>query len=96
MRALYARVIEIAPAPIPVLVQGETGTGKEWIARALHDYSAPRDRPFTVLDCGSIPNTLIDATLFGAERGAFTGAVQTSPGVFEMARGGTIFLRRNR
>ncbi len=75
-----------------VLVQGETGTGKELVARAIHDLSPRRDRPFVVVDCGSLPPTLVASELFGHERGAFTGADKKYAGAFERADGGTVFL----
>jgi DNA-binding NtrC family response regulator len=77
---------------VPVIIQGETGTGKELVARAIHDLSSRRGGPLVVLDCGAIPPNLIESELFGHERGAFTGAVASRPGAFERAQGGTIFL----
>jgi DNA-binding NtrC family response regulator len=92
MRELFARLDKLAPNQTTVLVTGETGVGKELVAEALHSYS-PRSRgPFIVLDCGSIPPSLIESELFGHERGAFTGATLSHPGVFERAHGGTVFL----
>jgi transcriptional regulator with PAS, ATPase and Fis domain len=75
-----------------VLVQGETGTGKEIAALILHKLSGRRDKPFIKVDCGAIPPTLIESELFGYERGSFTGAYKKKLGRFEMANGGTIFL----
>jgi transcriptional regulator with GAF, ATPase, and Fis domain len=75
-----------------VLVTGETGTGKEMIARGVHQSSPRRHKPFVVLDCGAIPKDLIESTLFGHEKGSFTGAVGQHHGCFEQAHGGTIFL----
>ncbi len=90
------RVIDVlsraAPTEATVLLGGETGTGKEEAARALHAASARAPGPFVVLDCGSIPGTLLAAELFGHERGAFTGAVDTRRGAFERAHGGTLLL----
>src|SRR5262249_26429000 len=90
------RVLEVleraAPTEVTVLLHGETGTGKEEAARALHSASARRDGPVVVLDCGSIPPTLLAAELFGHEKGAYTGAVGTRLGAFERASGGTLFL----
>jgi len=81
----------IAPS-FPVLVDGETGTGKELIARALH-YNGPRKaRPFVAVNCGALPETLVESELFGYRRGAFSGAMTDKPGLFEAASGGTIFL----
>ena len=81
-----------AAVDINVLLLGETGTGKELFARAVHDHSARRERPFVAVDCAVLPETLIEAELFGHERGAFTGAVSAQPGRFELAQGGTLFL----
>jgi two-component system, NtrC family, response regulator AtoC len=87
------RLIErVAASQIPVLVQGETGTGKELVARALHARSPRSEGPLRAVNCGAIPATLLESTLFGHEKGAFTGADQTRPGVFEQADGGTVFL----
>jgi transcriptional regulator with GAF, ATPase, and Fis domain len=92
MRELFALCARVAPSDAPVIVEGETGTGKELVARALHARSPRKDRPFVVLDCGAVPPTLIESELFGHERGAFTGAVAMRAGVFERADGGTVFL----
>jgi two-component system response regulator GlrR len=92
MRALTARLERLAASDATVLVQGETGTGKELVAEALHHAGARRDKPLVVVDCGSLPASLIESELMGHERGAFTGAVATSVGAFERADGGTIFL----
>jgi len=87
------RAIErAARAPFPVLIEGESGCGKELIARALHRCGARRERPFCTLNCAALPDDLIEAELFGHARGAFTGAVAERPGVFEEAHGGTLFL----
>ena len=89
---LLNQAVSVAPTRCPVLIEGETGCGKELLARAVHDIS-PRCRgPFEVIDCGSIPKELIESELFGHERGAFTGAVRDRRGLFEMAHGGTLFL----
>jgi DNA-binding NtrC family response regulator len=82
----------IAQSNASVLLQGETGTGKEVLARAVHELSDRRDRPFEVIDCGSMSPTLVASELFGHERGAFTGAHGERPGVFERAHLGTVFL----
>jgi transcriptional regulator with PAS, ATPase and Fis domain len=82
----------IAASDSNVLIQGESGTGKELVARALHAYSSRRKGPFQAVNCSAIPETLLESELFGYERGAFTGAVASKPGRFELARGGTLFL----
>ncbi len=92
MRQVFGLIQKIAPMDVTVLVTGETGTGKELVARALHDYSDRKKKPFVVLDCGAIPPNLIESEIFGHERGAFTGADRTREGAFERADGGTIFL----
>jgi DNA-binding NtrC family response regulator len=92
MRAIFDRLSKISPTDLTVLIQGETGTGKELVAAAIHQASARAKKPFVVVDCGSIPPTLAEAALFGHERGAFTGAVDKRLSPFEEANGGTIFL----
>jgi formate hydrogenlyase transcriptional activator len=92
MRALCQQVKIVAPADSAVLILGETGTGKELLARAIHNRSSRRHRPFVKVSCAAIPATLIENELFGHERGAFTGAVGRRAGRFEMAHGGTLFL----
>ena len=92
MREVFATLEKVAPSDLTVLVEGETGTGKEVVARAIHDKSRRANRPFVVLDCSAIPDTLAESTLFGHEQGAFTGAVQRHKGAFEQADGGTVFL----
>lgn len=88
-----ARMVErVAPADVAVMLLGASGTGKEMIARALHDGSARRDGPFVAINCAAIPETLLESELFGHEKGAFTGAVRTTPGKIEGAHGGTLFL----
>ncbi len=89
---VYNAVARVAPLPIPVLVRGETGTGKELIARALHRYSARPEGPFVPINCGAIPDTLLESELFGHRRGAFTGADRDHRGAIEAARAGTLFL----
>ena len=87
------RLIErVAPSPSTVLITGETGTGKELVAEALHRLSPRAPAPFIKINCGALPETLVEAELFGHERGAFTGAAQARPGRFELAHGGTLFL----
>ena len=92
MRAIFDRLAKIAPTDLTVLINGETGTGKELVAQALHLASNRAKKAFVVVDCGSIPPTLAEATLFGHERGAFTGAVDRRLSPFVEADGGTIFL----
>ena len=92
MRELFARLATVAPTDATVLVTGETGTGKELVAAALHENSLRKDGPFVVLDCGAIPANLMESETFGHERGAFTGATSTHAGAFERADGGTLFL----
>jgi len=90
--AIYKLIARVAALDTTVLIQGETGTGKELVARAIH-YTGPRaDRPFVVIDCAAIPEPLFESELFGHERGAFTGAVTTRRGLLETAQGGTCFL----
>ena len=92
MREVFGLLKKVAPMDVSVIVTGETGTGKELVARALHDESPRRKGPFVVLDCGSIPENLIESELFGHEKGAFTGAISSREGAFERADSGTIFL----
>ncbi|MHB1846151.1 MAG: sigma 54-interacting transcriptional regulator [Deltaproteobacteria bacterium] len=92
MRQLFGLIKKIAPMDVSVVIQGETGTGKELAARAVHDLSPRAKGPFVVLDCGAIPPNLIESELFGHEKGSFTGATSSRPGAFERANGGTIFL----
>ena len=92
MRAVMQRVEQVAPTDVPVLIFGETGTGKEVVARALHTRSRRASGPVVRVNCGSLPPGLVDSELFGHERGSFTGAVATRRGWFERADGGTLFL----
>src|SRR5690606_28695 len=92
MREIYAILEKIAPTDATVVIEGETGTGKEVVARTLHQQSRRRDGPFMVFDCGAVPENLIESELFGHEKGSFTGAIATRQGVFELAHGGTVFL----
>ena len=92
MRHIVELVQRVATARATVLITGESGTGKERIARALHEASERKDKPFLVVNCGAIPETLMEAELFGHERGAFTGAVATRRGIFREAEGGTVLL----
>jgi transcriptional regulator with GAF, ATPase, and Fis domain len=92
MKAIYEMVARVADSPSTVLITGESGTGKELIAKALHRGSSRRDRPLIKVNCAAIPKDLVESELFGHERGAFTGAVGSKPGRFELADGGTLFL----
>lgn len=89
---LYQVIDKVADTPSTVLLTGESGTGKELIARALHENSSRRDLPFIRVNCAAIPSELIESELFGYEKGAFTGAVTSKPGRFELAHEGTLFL----
>ncbi|NJS14214.1 MAG: sigma-54 factor interaction domain-containing protein [Sphingopyxis sp.] len=82
----------VAASEAPVLVEGETGSGKEMVARAIHQGSQRSDKPFVALNCGAIPSELVDSELFGHEKGSFTGAIAQRIGRFELADRGTIFL----
>jgi two-component system response regulator AtoC len=82
----------VAESSATVLIQGESGTGKELLAKTIHALSARKDKPFIVVDCGALPETLLESELFGHVKGAFTGAVATKRGLFQEADGGTIFL----
>ena len=92
MQTLKAQAQILAQRDVPVLIYGETGTGKELFARAIHNASNRADAPFIPLNCGAIPPELVDSVLFGHKKGAFTGAVADKPGVFAQANGGTLFL----
>ena len=92
MRALFAQVPSIAAADATVLIEGETGTGKELLAEEIHKTSTRRDHPFIVVDCGAIPEQLIESELFGHVKGSFTSAASDRTGAFELAHGGTLFL----
>jgi two-component system response regulator PilR (NtrC family) len=92
MQAIYERIRQIGPFKTNVLVSGESGTGKELIARAIHENSDRKDKPFVVVNCGGIPDTLMESEFFGHVKGAFTGAVSDKQGLFEAANHGTIFL----
>jgi DNA-binding NtrC family response regulator len=92
MRQIFGLLKKVSPMDVSVILTGETGTGKELAARAIHDNSPRKNGPFVVLDCGAIPENLIESELFGHEKGAFTGADKAREGAFERASGGTIFL----
>lgn len=92
MRELYELISKVAGSMSSVLIQGESGTGKELAARAIHTSSPRNGKPFVAVNCGAIPETLIESELFGHKKGAFTGAVADRPGLFEQAEGGTLFL----
>jgi len=92
MTALFQLIETIAPTSTTVLITGESGTGKELVARAVHARSTRRDRPFVALNCGALPETLLDSELFGHMRGAFTGADANKKGLIEVADKGTVFL----
>jgi DNA-binding NtrC family response regulator len=92
MRAALAEVDRLAPLPVPVLVEGRSGTGKELVARALHERGRFPDRPFLAVNCAALPDSLLESELFGYRRGAFTGAARDHDGLFAQARGGTVFL----
>jgi two-component system response regulator PilR (NtrC family) len=92
MQAIYKRIEQVGPTKTNVLITGESGTGKELIARAIHENSDRGDQPFVVVNCGGIPDTLIESEFFGHVKGSFTGAVNDKKGLFEAANNGTIFL----
>ncbi len=92
LRKVLAQIEAVAATPTTVLITGETGTGKELVARAVHENSPRRNKPFVKLNCAALPSGLVESELFGHERGAFTGAVQRHQGRFELAHGGTLFL----
>ena len=92
MREVFGLLERVAPTELTVLITGETGTGKELASHAVHNRSKRKNSPFVVFDCGAAPDKLIESELFGHQRGAFTGAIQSRPGIFETADHGTIFL----
>ena len=92
MQRAIVRARRVAPRSVPVLIEGETGTGKELVARAMHRASPRRERPFVAVNCGALPPDLVESELFGHEKGAFTGADRLRKGYFEAASGGTLFL----
>jgi len=92
MLPVYSLIEKVADIPANVLILGESGTGKELVARAIHENSHRKNKPFVVINCGGIPDQLLESELFGYMKGAFTGAFTDSPGLFEVAEGGTAFL----
>jgi DNA-binding NtrC family response regulator len=92
MRQIFALLEKVAPSLATVIIEGETGTGKELVAKAIHGASQRKDKPFVVFDCSAVAPTLIESELFGHEKGAFTGAIKQRKGAFEAAYGGTVFL----
>jgi DNA-binding NtrC family response regulator len=92
MRKVFELIRKVAPSKTSVMITGQSGTGKEMVARAIHDLSPRRERPFVAINCGAIPASLLESEIFGHERGAFTGADARRQGCFELADGGTLFL----
>jgi DNA-binding NtrC family response regulator len=92
MQDIFALIERVAPSNVSVLITGESGTGKEVVARTLHELSPRKSKPFVAVNCAAIPETLIEAEIFGYEKGAFTGAIERSPGCFELAEEGTLLL----
>jgi PAS domain S-box-containing protein len=92
MRSIFNIMPQIADSDSSVLIEGETGTGKELMARAIHNMSHRKDKPFVAINCGALPDTLLESELFGYKKGAFTNAVKDKPGQFSLADGGTVFL----
>ena len=92
MRKVFTTIQQVAPTDATVLIDGANGTGKEMVARAVHDLSSRRDKSYMVINCAAIPQTLIQSELFGHEKGSFTGAIKQKQGQFELAHGGTLFL----
>ncbi|MFW5759918.1 MAG: sigma-54-dependent transcriptional regulator [Cyclobacteriaceae bacterium] len=92
LKSIEEQINLVAPTDMTVVIQGETGTGKEYLARTIHSKSKRKDNPFVAVDCGALPRELAGSELFGHEKGAFTGAINTKQGSFQLANGGTLFL----
>lgn len=92
MLALFSRAKQVAETDATILIEGESGTGKELLSKAVHALSKRKDKPFVEVDCGALPETLLESELFGHKRGSFTGATEDKPGLFEVAHEGTVFL----
>ncbi|MEQ8204104.1 MAG: sigma-54 dependent transcriptional regulator, partial [Smithellaceae bacterium] len=92
MQKIFATIKKVADTPANILILGESGTGKELVARAIHDNSSRAKMPIVIINCGGIPENLLESELFGYMKGSFTGAYSDKPGLFEMAKGGTMFL----
>jgi transcriptional regulator with PAS, ATPase and Fis domain len=92
MQEIYRLIERIGPTDKPILIQGESGTGKELVVKSLHRVSKVSDKPMVVINCAALPESLLESELFGHEKGAFTGAVTSKPGLFEVADGGTLFI----
>lgn len=92
MLEVYRAIARVAPTDVAVLILGASGTGKELVARAIHDHSTRAKMPFVPVNCGALPENILESELFGHEKGAFTGADSSKPGLFEAANGGTLFL----
>ncbi len=92
MQAVFAMIRQVAPTEASVMITGESGSGKELVARAIHEHSTRKDEPFVAINCAAMPETLMESEMFGHEKGSFTGAVDRQAGAFELAKGGTLFL----
>ena len=92
IQKVVEQIQQVADSMLTVLIQGETGTGKELVARAIHQQSSRAGKPFVAIDCGAIPENLLESELFGYEKGAFSGAERRKDGHFQMAQGGSVFL----
>ena len=92
MLKIYNLISRIAPTPASILIYGDSGTGKELVAQAIHNLSKVRDKPFVPITCSAIPESLLESELFGHIKGAFTGAISNKIGLFELADGGSVFL----